>query len=467
MPSKPVPGDAMDDTSHVGAESAAAAAGPWRDGCTSFNPACDDDDGADVLSLIPGPLLTHGSPAAVRGHLRDAPFSTDVTSAIWPLAASTATPSPFHNETPARQPPAHSLSSSPHHGPSPPGDTLMTRAVPEVGTKKESIRSRNVYVAALPMRFGDADLEALLCPYGSLVSRRMFCDTKNAEASGRSYGFALFDCADAAERAVNALTGRVIDGRTIQIRLSKNGVVKKARQFPQRPSPQTALPHHDGEPLSVSGRGVETFLPSLRDGSVSVSGTPTAWGHPVLQHPSSFMGLASAAPSLNTSSLSPGYAAHTPIPPPPSQPVVAPTAAVSSYHTTGPPYYVAPPLNGAPLLPTPISHMVPFAAPPTAPYGGHHHHHHLGMPGVSQMVHPWASMPHPPVAFAGSPFSYAAAEAFAMPPSAAWHHAHAMAVLPHTPLPYPLPPPMAPGPYPTAGITYIYHGPVTGAGRLV
>jgi hypothetical protein len=96
------------------------------------------------------------------------------------------------------------------------------------------VKTRNVYVAALPLDFTEQDLANLLKPYGNVKSCRMFSETDRVAEIGRAYGFALFEGAGSAEAAVEHLDGTPLGQSRIQVRLSRNGVVKKPKDWRER-----------------------------------------------------------------------------------------------------------------------------------------------------------------------------------------------------------------------------------------
>ena len=114
-----------------------------------------------------------------------------------------------------------------------------------------AVKIRNVYVAALPMDFTDADLSELLSQFGKLKSCRMFNEAGRVAEIGRAYGFALFEDAAAAEAAVAALDGKPFRNARLQCRLSRNGVVKRPSVDEQRPE-VAANNKLGGRPTAVS-----------------------------------------------------------------------------------------------------------------------------------------------------------------------------------------------------------------------
>jgi len=115
-----------------------------------------------------------------------------------------------------------------------PGDGADANALSTSQRKSPNapIRSRNVYVAALPLSFTETDLTALLSEFGKVKSCRMFNTGARVAEIGRAYGFGLFEESGAAERAVAGLDGKPLGNGRLQCQLSRNGVVKKPKKEP-------------------------------------------------------------------------------------------------------------------------------------------------------------------------------------------------------------------------------------------
>ncbi|RNF01948.1 RNA-binding protein 5 [Trypanosoma conorhini] len=77
---------------------------------------------------------------------------------------------------------------------------------------------RNVYVASLPLDFDDQQLFDLFALYGPISSARIMRKKGTRESKG--YGFVLYKNASAAELAISTLSGSVIGGNRIQVRLA-------------------------------------------------------------------------------------------------------------------------------------------------------------------------------------------------------------------------------------------------------
>lgn len=77
-------------------------------------------------------------------------------------------------------------------------------------------QTRNVYVASLPSHFDDQQLHNLFSPYGRIISARIMRAKKSHLSKG--YGFVMFREASAAEQAIQAVHGSVIEGSLVQVR---------------------------------------------------------------------------------------------------------------------------------------------------------------------------------------------------------------------------------------------------------
>ncbi|RNF03749.1 RNA-binding protein 5 [Trypanosoma rangeli] len=76
----------------------------------------------------------------------------------------------------------------------------------------------NIYVATLPLDFDDRQLFDLFAPYGSINSARIM--RKKGTRDSKGYGFVFYKNASSAELAIGSLSGSVIGGKRIQVRLA-------------------------------------------------------------------------------------------------------------------------------------------------------------------------------------------------------------------------------------------------------
>lgn len=72
-----------------------------------------------------------------------------------------------------------------------------------------------VYVANLPWRTTEDELEELFAAFGPVVDVRVIQDSVTGRSRG--YGFVELEGADSAERAVASLNGREFNGRRLLV----------------------------------------------------------------------------------------------------------------------------------------------------------------------------------------------------------------------------------------------------------
>jgi len=202
-------------------------------------------------------------------------------------------------------------------------------------TPNAPIKTRNVYVGALPVTFTERDLASMLNEFGKLKSCRMFNTGTRVAEIGRAYGFALFEDATSAERAVEALNGKPLGTARIQCRLSRNGVLKKPKkQFREAATLKTPSPPAQG-PLATHPPAAPSFLSS---------GVPS-------QPPQSAAPFGSAAPyPIPVCAVVPPFAANA-IPQAPF----------------GFPFHAAAPFGAAPFPPLPVAGPAGFVPQPAPP----------------------------------------------------------------------------------------------------
>ena len=75
--------------------------------------------------------------------------------------------------------------------------------------------SQKLYVGGLPFSMTDTELEKLFSPHGTIESAKVITD----KFTGKSRGFGFVELASASEasKAIDALNGTEIDGRTITV----------------------------------------------------------------------------------------------------------------------------------------------------------------------------------------------------------------------------------------------------------
>lgn len=77
----------------------------------------------------------------------------------------------------------------------------------------------NIYVSNLAFSFGDAELNKLFAAYGTVSSAKVILD----KATNQSRGFGFVEMPDnaAAQKAINELDGKMMDGRSIKVSEAK------------------------------------------------------------------------------------------------------------------------------------------------------------------------------------------------------------------------------------------------------
>ena len=72
-----------------------------------------------------------------------------------------------------------------------------------------------LFVGNLPYRMGDADLEQAFSAHGTVISATVIRDRSSGRSRG--FGFVTFEDDEAADKAIAALNGTELDGRTIRV----------------------------------------------------------------------------------------------------------------------------------------------------------------------------------------------------------------------------------------------------------
>lgn len=78
----------------------------------------------------------------------------------------------------------------------------------------------NIFVGGLPFKVDESELRQLFEKFGELTSVKLITD----KLSGRSKGFGFVEMADdaAGQKAIDALDGTELYGRTIGVRISED-----------------------------------------------------------------------------------------------------------------------------------------------------------------------------------------------------------------------------------------------------
>lgn len=77
----------------------------------------------------------------------------------------------------------------------------------------------NIYVSGLSFRINDDDLRQLFEEYGEITSAKVI--TQKETGRSRGFGFVEMPDDEAAQRAINELSGAEYDGRTISLNEAK------------------------------------------------------------------------------------------------------------------------------------------------------------------------------------------------------------------------------------------------------
>ena len=79
--------------------------------------------------------------------------------------------------------------------------------------------NNKLFVGSLPWSVDDAQLGEIFAPYGEVVSARVVTDRDSGRSRG--FGFVEFASGDAAQAAIEALDGSMIEGRAINVSVAK------------------------------------------------------------------------------------------------------------------------------------------------------------------------------------------------------------------------------------------------------
>jgi len=97
-----------------------------------------------------------------------------------------------------------------------------------------------LFVANLPYSMTDDQLAELFEPYGIVITFRVARDRETGESKG--FGFVELATEKARNKAIAAVSGKVIDGRTIEVRQAKVPVKPARPKRDQRERGVTAFP---------------------------------------------------------------------------------------------------------------------------------------------------------------------------------------------------------------------------------
>jgi len=84
---------------------------------------------------------------------------------------------------------------------------------------KEETMAKKLYVGGLPYSVTDDRLRDLLTPHGTVESASVVMDKMTDRSRG--FGFVEMGTQEQAEKAISALNGTQLDGRTLTVNLAK------------------------------------------------------------------------------------------------------------------------------------------------------------------------------------------------------------------------------------------------------
>jgi RNA recognition motif-containing protein len=84
---------------------------------------------------------------------------------------------------------------------------------------------KKIYVGSLPYSVNEQKLAELFAPYGTVTSVKIISDKYSGQSKG--FGFVEMDSSEEAQKAITALNGTQLEGRTL--------VVNEARPMESRP----------------------------------------------------------------------------------------------------------------------------------------------------------------------------------------------------------------------------------------
>ena len=73
-----------------------------------------------------------------------------------------------------------------------------------------------LYVGNLPFSFTSTQLQDLFAPHGTVISAQVIIDRLTNRSRG--FGFVEMETAEAADKAIQALNGRPVEGRSLSVR---------------------------------------------------------------------------------------------------------------------------------------------------------------------------------------------------------------------------------------------------------
>jgi RNA recognition motif-containing protein len=89
----------------------------------------------------------------------------------------------------------------------------------ETHSQEEENLNKKLYVGGLPYSVTDEQLEQLFTPHGTVESARVVTDRYTDRSRG--FGFVEMSTQEEAEKAIQALNGTSLEGRSLTVNLSK------------------------------------------------------------------------------------------------------------------------------------------------------------------------------------------------------------------------------------------------------
>lgn len=109
-----------------------------------------------------------------------------------------------------------------------------------------------LYVGSLPYSWSAEQLEALFQPYGRVTSAAIVSDQATRRSKG--FGFVEFDGDDSARKAMEALNGHEIEGRSLSVREARPHVDRSTGGGGRQERERYVQSYDNTESTDTSGR---------------------------------------------------------------------------------------------------------------------------------------------------------------------------------------------------------------------
>jgi RNA recognition motif-containing protein len=83
----------------------------------------------------------------------------------------------------------------------------------------EENMNKNIYVGGLPYSVTDEQLQETFAPHGTVESAKVITDKYTGNSRG--FGFVEMSTQEEAEKAIEALNGTELDGRTLTVNMAR------------------------------------------------------------------------------------------------------------------------------------------------------------------------------------------------------------------------------------------------------